>query len=1247
MLATLNIVANPFHPSQDRVQKRLERKYKVNTLVHKHGIDLSKPVICYHNGDVILRKQWNKTVVKDGDVVSFIYLPQGGGGSNPLRLVLMIGLVAFAPYLANLIAPSLAGTFAGSLLTSGISFLGNQLINALVPPPQPPKNQQMAQMSSPSPTYNIGAQGNQARIGQPIPVLYGKMKVFPDFAAQPYAEYENNEQYLYQLFCVTQGFATILPNEIFVEDSPLTAFTNSYEVEILQPGEVSTLFPSNVYNVSEVSGQELESLTIGPFTANPSTSIVNKLAFDIVLPKGLAYVNDDGGFDPRTVTFRFYAEPINDANMVIGPVLTLATESITAATTTAIRRTYKYNVTAGRYRISAQRIGPKDPNARTSNDVVFSSARAYSVNGITYDGLTLIALKLKATNTISSQSSRKINLLTTRQLPIPSLNAEMTGYNWSTPQQTRSIAWAIADMCRAAYGAGVTEARFDVAQLIALDAIWTARGDTLNCVFDSSQTFWESLSMACRAGRCRPYIQGGLIHFVRDSLQTLPTAMFTSRNIVKNSFKLTYVMPSEDNADCIDVEYFDEVIWKPRVVRAQLDIGSKTKPAKIKAFGVTSREQAFREGMYAAGSNRYRRKEISFETELEGHIPALGDLIGIQSDIPEWGQGGEVVSYSPGQIVSSEPFVWTDGVPHFVLLRRANGSAFGPIEVTQGATPNTILFSPSELTSFVYSGYEKERTYISFGRSGQVIQLARVLSTTPNDRTVRITAINEDARVHSVDGTAIPVDTYQWTLNAPAIRPILADFTITQTGSGTTPSVLLSWQQVAGAGIYVIERSSDNENWETVAEIAGSNYSFLANTGTLYVRIAAFGGVVGPFVTKSILVGEIPPPANVTTGSISVNGQSYGVSWSPVNDSDGYFVEVLNAGFVKRSFATVSTNFEYTLENGISDGGPWRSITVRIYATKGSVKSVTPLTLVGTNAAPAAPTLVVTPGVSSISITVSRCTDLDYAGTRIYASPTQEFTPSPANLIYDGVGAFFLLNTTATRYIRAVHYDTYGTTGLNFSTEYSSTPSASTSGVQPVSVLPDVATASEGDIVYLTTDDNLYTFNGTMWVVAGDVPDGSITYEKLAANAITAEKISAGAVTASKITVGNLAAINANMGNIMAGTITLDNAGYIRGGQTDYNNGSGFWLGYKDTTYKFSIGSSTGNNLTWDGNNLNIAGNLVAGTIAIGTRFAVSATGAVTIKSANTGARLEITNDVVKVFDENGVLRVRLGNLNS
>jgi len=57
-----------------------------------------------------------------------------------------------------------------------------------------------------------------------------------------------------------------------------------------------------------------------------------------------------------------------------------------------------------------------------------------------------------------------------------------------------------------------------------------------------------------------------------------------------------------------------------------------------------------------------------------------------------------------------------------------------------------------------------------------------------------------------------------------------------------------------------------------------------------------------------------------------------------------------------------------------------------------------------------------------------------------------------------------------------------------------------------------------------------------------------------------------------------------------SGGITFSAGGAIKGGQTDYNTGTGWFLGYSGSAFKFSIGDSSANYLAWDGTNLNVKG---------------------------------------------------------
>lgn len=79
-------------------------------------------------------------------------------------------------------------------------------------------------------------------------------------------------------------------------------------------------------------------------------------------------------------------------------------------------------------------------------------------------------------------------------------------------------------------------------------------------------------------------------------------------------------------------------------------------------------------------------------------------------------------------------------------------------------------------------------------------------------------------------------------------------------------------------------------------------------------------------------------------------------------------------------------------------------------------------------------------------------------------------------------------------------------------------------GIRPVEIVSSLPTSGnvEGRLVYLTTDDKLYRYDGTAFVTGVAAADltGTIGANQIAANAIVAGKIAAGAISASEIASG-------------------------------------------------------------------------------------------------------------------------------
>lgn len=410
------------------------------------GIDLSQSIVRV-DGDYWLRSAWDREL-PDGAMVHIIPVPQGGGGSNPLQAILLIAVAVASVYSGGAAAAaygSAAGVAAGTVsagmiaVQAGVSMAvmaaGSMLVNAIVPA----KTASVAQGTTSSPTYSLSASGNSARLLEAIPVLYGRMKLTPDLASQPYTEYAGNDLFLYELFCLSKGEIDV--EQILIGDTDISSFSE-IEYEIVGPNRPVLLFPDNVVTSDAVSGIELQAPNdgggwVGPFVANPAASAANFIGIDITLPSGLFYAANDGSLQHLSLSFEVQAQLIDDTGAATGGWIALDSRVLSMATSQPQMISYRYSVSPGRYQVRARRVSALNTDSRAQNRIQWAALRAYLPSERFYGNVTLLALRARATNSLNSSTAHDVKVIATRKLPV------WTGSGWSAPQPTRSIAWAM------------------------------------------------------------------------------------------------------------------------------------------------------------------------------------------------------------------------------------------------------------------------------------------------------------------------------------------------------------------------------------------------------------------------------------------------------------------------------------------------------------------------------------------------------------------------------------------------------------------------------------------------------------------------------------------------------------------------------------------------------------------------------------------------------------------------------------
>jgi len=127
-----------------------------------------------------------------------------------------------------------------------------------------------------------------------------------------------------------------------------------------------------------------------------------------------------------------------------------------------------------------------------------------------------------------------------------------------------------------------------------------------------------------------------------------------------------------------------------------------------------------------------------------------------------------------------------------------------------------------------------------------------------------------------------------------------------------------------------------------------------------------------------------------------------------------------------------------------------------------------------------------------------------------------------------------------------------------------------------------------GNLVVDGTVNGIALIAGT--IGSTQIGADAIFSSHIGADQIVATHIDGNVITGDHIAGTTLAAIFADLGHITAGDITMDTAGWIKGGQTAYDTGNGFFLGYGSGQYRFSIGNGSTAGMTWNGTALTVKG---------------------------------------------------------
>ncbi len=957
------------------------------------------PTICLVNGDPLLRKDWGREI-EPNDIVNFIAVP--AGIETIIIIILVVAVVAFT-LVTTLNAPK-------------------------VPGEQPASD----------PVFTTKGQANAIRLGEPIECNYGRNRIYPSYASRPYFEYANNDQFQFSLFCLGQGEYEI--DAIQIGDTPIASF-QEVQWEVIPPGFPVTLFPSAVYSAPEAGGQILYGPNepeyvapgwTGPFPTNPPGTQTTKLQIDVNLPKGLYRMQKSGKPDVRFINFTLAVRPIDDLGTPTGPYVD-TTYTITATTTTPQRRTFVQDVLPGRYEARMRRTNIAGLGSSYGDQIVWEALRSYLDVTQDFGNVTLLAVKIRATNNLNSNTQQQFNIICTRKLPI-----RESGGVFSDPMPTRSIVWAIVDIFRSLYGGRILEDTFfDWDALEELDALYEERGEYFDWSFRDPITVWEAARAVARVGRATPLLAGSLITVKRDGPLEIPVALFNPDNIIEGSFEWNIKLWDLDEFDSISAEYTDPTTgYKQEQVLCVLPGGTTDHPQSVTFAGIQDRAHAYHEGLYMLASQLYLRENITLDTGLEGFIPTFGDLITVVHDVPKWGQGGYVVNAERGagdeyHLWLSEPLNFEESNEYQMALRGRRGEVIGPFTVTEVEELQQCIIHSAEDIDFLLGG-KNEPMLFQFGIANQITKYLRVVKIEPQGgEAIRITAVTEAPIIHSFDSLTPPP------LNTPALPPVapalpeVGPLTVTQVDAALH-IVQVSWASAFGAQYYLIQTSEDGTHWRDRPSTTRASIQVQVFPGDLYVRVAAVNAGQGPWSSNYLSVGfilelKVEHPWKSTL---------WEVSWQLVLQATGYLVQVYDntvplTPVLKHTETVTTLNFTYTYDIADLDGNLVREMLVKVRPVFEDLTTEAPVSLALHNSIPgkAFDLDAVIDSVESDAVYYmlvwSLLEEHDMIRTKLWLSPTNGFDPAVEIPVLDEI-----LSSPGsgmpTEYLAAVFLDSAG-----------------------------------------------------------------------------------------------------------------------------------------------------------------------------------------------------------------------------
>lgn len=570
---------------------------------------------------------------------------------------------------------------------------------------------------------------------------------FPEQPAEMTLDYDGGSPVVG--LALGQGLATIGPRGLRYR---ITAFSTSLiEVERLtSSGSTDAGWPGfnamqTVNGLITLDASNLQGGYRGPFACCPESEKVTEIEWSVTYANGLCGIGREGQIYEIPTYYAFEYRDMDVAGAWTVIELMKTGGSLDAqGFTDRVTLPYPMRAEARFRKLYKDRPGRINDEAR--DDATWTDLRGRMQNSPTsYPGLTVMTCRIRGGDRLSAQSESQVSVEATRILPL------MGG---GTGPTRDIVPWCIHQLKQRGY----TDDDLDLPEWQAFHEICVARGDTYDETLDATITVKDMINNALACGFGELVTFRGLLRPVRDAARAAfdvtygpKTQTYSPQNMTK-MLKISGAMPSINDFDGVDVEFFSRISWAWETVECRWpgDLGIKVE--KIKMPGISDRTRAWRIGMRRRGHQKFRTDVYTWETEMDGSNSGYLSFAAVGDDRPKGCQSAILLAFevtgSGTLLRSSEPLDFSAGGEHLIGVRKLDGTMSGPWTAAQ-VDQYTVRVDALDFRPVVDGPLEPP--HILFGPATRWAYPALITLSDPVNGNRAMKAMPYDARVYTYD----------------------------------------------------------------------------------------------------------------------------------------------------------------------------------------------------------------------------------------------------------------------------------------------------------------------------------------------------------------------------------------------------------------------------------------------------------------------------------------------------------------